>query len=91
MFDNSLGFVFCVYSKSVTPNVSNVISERSNKISVMKERWKELEFGGKFFTFNCCKCLVHLFKPGLHISCKIRKHMFANTFFKLSSNALVFT
>ena len=30
-------------------------------------------------------------KPGLHISRKDRKHMFANKFFTLSTSALVFT
>ena len=30
-------------------------------------------------------------KPGLHISRKDRKHMVANTFFKLFTYALVFT
>ena len=31
------------------------------------------------------------FKPGLHMSRKDHKHMVANTFFKLSRYALVFT
>ena len=30
-----------------------------------------------------CKLYAHKVKPGLHISCKNRKHMFANTFLRL--------
>ena len=42
--------------------------------------WKALDFSGESF-FNCCKRLMHFFlKPGLGISCKNRKHMFADTF-----------
>ena len=46
-----------------------------------------------------CKRMLTIFptlkrpglKPGLHISCKGRKHMVANTFFKLFAYTLVFT
>ena len=39
MCGNSLRFVFCACSKSVAPSVSNVVVERSNRISVMKGRY----------------------------------------------------
>ena len=53
--------------------------------------WKALDFRGKFFLLTVANVLCIFLKPGLPISCKDRKHMFANTFFKLSAYALVFT
>ena len=45
--------------------------------------WKALDFSGEYF-FYCCKRLMHFFKPGLGISCKNGKHMFADTFLLIS-------
>ena len=53
--------------------------------------WKALDFRGKFFLSTVATFSSIFLKPGLPISCKDRKHMFANTFFKLSLYALVFT
>ena len=39
--------------------------------------WKALNFSSKFFI--CFKRLMHFLKPGLGISCKNHKHMFADT------------
>ena len=56
---------------------------QSSKLSLTRpmhliQLWKALDFRGKFF--NCCKRLMHFLKPGFSVSCKDRKHMFANTF-----------
>ena len=56
---------------------------QSSKLSLTRpmhliQLWKALDFRGKFF--NCCKRLMHFLKPGIPVSCKDRKHMFANTF-----------
>ena len=53
--------------------------------------WKALDFIGKFFLLTVAKIFCIFLKPGLLKSCKDRKHMFANTSFKLFAYALVFT
>ena len=67
----------------VTRNGDYKITEPELKVRPMHliqqlQLWKALDFRGKFF--NCCKRLMHFLKPGFPISCKDRKHMFANTF-----------
>ena len=52
--------------------------------------WKTLDFRGKFFLLTVANVLRIFLKPGLLISCNDRKHMLANTVFKLSAYALVF-
>ena len=53
--------------------------------------WKALDFGVKLFLLTVANVLCIFLKPGLPMSCKDRKHTFANTFFKLSACALVCT
>ena len=43
--------------------------------------WKALYFEGNLFLLTVAKILCIFLKSGLSISCKDRKHMFANTFF----------
>ena len=65
----------------------NWLVNQSSKLSLTRpmhliqqlKLWKALDFSGESF-FNCCKRLMHFLKPGLGISCKNRKHMFADTF-----------
>ena len=41
--------------------------------------WKAVDFRCKFFLLTVANVLFILLKPGLLLSCKDRKHMFANT------------
>ena len=64
-------------------HLTGALLNQSSKLSLTRpmhliQLRKALDFRDKFF--NCCKRLMHFLKPGFPISCKDRKHVFANTF-----------